>query len=122
MCRSIRNNINASGSNWDPLIPFYLMAYNSCPHTITNFSPFYMLHGRELLLPAIQGHQVKLSPDIKGTDEARLKQLQNSLQLAYRLARKNIRKSHSINKNYYDRKASEREFQKNDLVSLFDPT
>jgi hypothetical protein len=122
-CRSINHYINASGSNWDTLIPFYLMAYNSSPHTVTKFSPFYTLHGREPVLPTIQGHEVKLSTYIRGTDnEARLRQLHYSFQLAYRLFRKNIKKSHSINKNYYDRKTSERDFQKNDLVYLYDTT
>jgi transposase InsO family protein len=79
MCRSIIHYINASGSNWDTFVPFYMMAYNSCHHTVTNFSPFYMLLGREPVLPTIQGHQLKLSPDIRGTDnEARLRQLHKS--------------------------------------------
>jgi hypothetical protein len=91
---------------------FYLMEYNSCPDTVTNFSTFYMLHGREPVLPTIQGHQVKLSRPQRNSNEARLRQLHNSLQLAYRLARRNIKKSHSINKHCYDRRASERIFIK----------
>jgi hypothetical protein len=100
MCRSISHYINASGSNWDTQIPFNLMANNSCPHGTTNFSPYSMLHGREPIVPTIRWHQEQMSPDIKGTNnETTLKQLHNSLQLAYRLARNNSRKSHSITKN-----------------------
>jgi hypothetical protein len=60
------------------------MAYSSFPHGTTNFCPYYLLHCIEPVLPTIQGHQANLHPYIKGTDnEARLKQLQNILQLAF---------------------------------------
>jgi len=49
--KGISHYINASHTNWDVGVPFYLMAYRATPNTVTNFSPFYLLHGREMPLP-----------------------------------------------------------------------
>jgi transposase InsO family protein len=42
--------IDSANTNWD-VVAFYLMAYRATPNTMTGFSPFYMLHGREMPLP-----------------------------------------------------------------------
>jgi len=31
--------VNASGTNWDTIIPFYLMAYRATPHGTSGYSP-----------------------------------------------------------------------------------
>ena len=43
--------INATHTNLNVLMPFYLMAHRATPSSITGFSPFYLLHGREMPLP-----------------------------------------------------------------------
>jgi hypothetical protein len=43
--------VNTNNTNWDVLTPFFLMVYRATPHTVIQFSPFYLLHGREMLLP-----------------------------------------------------------------------
>ena len=43
--------INATNTNWDTLIPFFLMAYRATPNSVTGYSPFYLLHGREMEIP-----------------------------------------------------------------------
>ena len=40
--------IDSANTNWDVVVPFYLMAYRATPNTTTGFSPFYPLHGREM--------------------------------------------------------------------------
>jgi hypothetical protein len=46
MHQGLSDYVNASGTNWDTLIPFYLMAYRATSHGSTGFSPYYLLHGR----------------------------------------------------------------------------
>jgi transposase InsO family protein len=60
--------VNASGTNWDTLLPFYLMAYNVTPHSSTSYSAYYMLHEREITLPTSQGLKAKLASDAKDTE------------------------------------------------------
>jgi transposase InsO family protein len=50
--RGLSYYVNSKGSDWDNLLALYLMSYNGCPHSTTSYSPYYLLHGRELVLPS----------------------------------------------------------------------
>jgi hypothetical protein len=122
MHQGLSHYVNASGTNWDTLILFYLMAYRATPHGSTGFSPYYLLHGREMILPTTQSITAKLSPEVKGTDQAgKLEGLKSSLKSAYKLVRQNIHNSYESNKRYYDRTAKERTFSVGDVMYLFCP-
>jgi len=121
--QGLSHYVNASGTNWDTLIPLYFMAYRHTPHGSTGYSPYFLLHGREMVLPTTQDIRAKLSPKVKGTDyEGKLENLKSSLNLAYKMVRRNIRKSNETNRQYYERKAKKRSFKVNDWVYLFNPT
>jgi hypothetical protein len=99
-----------------------MMTYNATPHSSTKFSSFYLLHGRETVLPASENLRAKLPPEIGDTEIGpRLENLKSSLQLAYKIARANTRNAHVSNKKFYDRKATSREFKEGDPVYLFNP-
>jgi len=75
-----------------------------------------------MVLPTTQDIRAKLSPKVKGTDyEGKLENLKSSLNLAYKMVHRNIRKSNETNRQYYDRKAKKRSFKVNDWVYLFNP-
>jgi hypothetical protein len=98
------------------------MVYRATPHGSTGFSPYYLLHGREIVLPNTEDVRAKLSPKVRGTDyEGKLENLKSSLNVAYKTVRRNIRKSNATNRQYYDRKAKKRSFEVNDMVYLFNP-
>jgi hypothetical protein len=79
---------------------------------MTKYGPYYLLHGREMALPSSHHLSAKLPPEIQGTENAsRLKSLKASLELAYKVARENIRKAYHKNKGYYDRKSKHREIE-----------
>jgi hypothetical protein len=114
--------VNALGTNWDTLIPFYLMAYCATPHGTSGYSPYCLLHGREMVLPTSHDLRVKLTPDVKETEQVpRLENLKSTLKTAYKLVRENSHKSHVTNKRYFDRRAQERKFEEGDIVYLFSP-
>jgi transposase InsO family protein len=122
MHQGLSHYVNDSGTNWDTLINFYLMAYRATPHGTTGFSPHYLLHAREMVLPTTQNIAAKLSPDMTDTDQvAKLENLKSSLKTAYKLVRQNIDKSYQSNKRHYDRKAKQRTFSADDVVYLFCP-
>ena len=82
--------MNASGTNWDTLVPFYLMAYRATPHGTSGYSPYYLLHGREMILPTSQDLRAKLSPDVRESECAnRLENLKSTLKTAYKSVREN---------------------------------
>jgi transposase InsO family protein len=111
--------VNVSGTNLDTLLPFYLMAYNGSPHVSTGFTPHYLLHGKEIVLPTTHGHRAELPPHIRGTElEPRLKNVRSSLRLAYTATRESIRKARANNK-YYDRKATDRHISVGGVVYVY---
>jgi len=109
--------VNANHKNWDEVVPYYLMSHRATPHTTTSYSPFYSLHGREMVLPSTENLKARLPKDNTDEDQ-RLENMKSNLRLAYRLAAKASRKSHLNNKRLYDRKAKPREFEVQDLVYL----
>jgi len=98
------------------------MAYRATPHSTTHYSPFYLLYGREIVLPNEGDLKVKMSSHIQDVDQVqRLENLKSSLLEAYKEVGLNNRKAHQKNKAYYDKKAKERKFEVHDKVYLFCP-
>ena len=123
MNEGLSHYVNANGNNWDKLVPFYLMAYRATPHGSSGYSPYFLLHGREMVIPSTQDLRAKLSSEAETHENAnRLENLKSSLKRAYQEVRKNSKRSHQVNKQYYDRKAKVRTFEPNDIVYLFNPS
>jgi hypothetical protein len=49
--QTMSHYVNKYGNNWDDFVDYARMAQRATPHTVTKFSPFYLLHGREMRLP-----------------------------------------------------------------------
>jgi transposase InsO family protein len=62
--------INSTTTNWDVAVPYYLMAYRATPNTTTGFSPFYLLHGREMDLPTSDDLKDKLAQKVQIKNKA----------------------------------------------------
>ena len=109
--------IEASHSYWDSVVPFYLMAYRTTPNMTTGYSPSFLLHGREMLLPSNDNLKAKVSsrnPDLNRQTEnpkAILKSAYKSVKVA----------NSSHQKKYYDHQAKQREFHASDLMYLYQP-
>ena len=98
------------------------MAYTATPHSTTQYSLFYLLHGREMVLPNEGDLKTKISPDIQEVDKVqRLENLEFSLLKAYKEVRLNNRKAHQKNKACCDKKAKERKSEVHVKVYLFCP-
>ena len=76
---------DSTGTNWDVVLPFFLMDYRATPHSTTGFSPFYLLHGREMVLQNEGDLKAKISPNIQDVDQVqRLENLESTLMKAYK--------------------------------------
>jgi len=96
------------------------MVYRATPNTVTGYSPYYLLHGREMTLPNSDHLKAKVSSE-NPHQNSRLKNLQSSLKLAYQQVARANKKSYLNNKFWYDRKAKQRKFEVNDFVYLHKP-
>ena len=110
--------VNHSHTVWDLQVPFFLMGYRATPHTTTGYSPFYLLHGREMSLPGNENLKAKVSTNPWDIDQ-RVENLKASLRSAFRSVKWANKKSHQKNKRYHDRRAKHREFVVGDLVYLY---
>ena len=116
----ISHYINASHTNWDVVVPFYLMAYRATPNTVTKTSPNYLLHGREM--PLLNSDNLKERVLRENPDHhQRMESLKASLNAAYTYVSKSNKKIHQDNKRLYDRRAKLRKFKFGDIVYLYSP-
>ena len=115
LSEGLSHYVNTCGNNWDTLVPLYLMVYRNTPHGTTKHIPYYMLHGREMILPSMQFLRDKLSTDFRDSEHGpRLENLKSRLRTAYKMAREQGRRSHATNKRYYDKRAKHRKFEVGD--------
>jgi len=52
--------IDSSHTNWDNLVPSCLMAYRATTNTVTGYSHYCLLHGREMTLPNSDNLKVRV--------------------------------------------------------------
>jgi hypothetical protein len=98
------------------------MAYRATPHGSTGYSSYYLLHGREIILPTVQDVKAKLPLELRGTVYVvKFENLQSSLKTAYKTMRRIIRNSHGAIKKHHDRRAKERNFKVDDVIYLYSP-
>jgi len=59
---ALSHYINSANTNWDTILPFFLIACRATPHSVTAYRPSYLLHGRDMELPindSLKAHCVK---------------------------------------------------------------
>jgi len=117
---ALSHYINSANNNWDTLVPFFLMFYRATPNSNTGHSPFFLLHGREMEIPNNDNLKAQITSE-NPSQKRSLENLKASLKLAYKLVARAKQKSHQNNKRLYDRRATVRNFEENDLVYLYNP-
>jgi hypothetical protein len=101
--RSLHNGlshyVDSANTNWDTLVPLFLMAYRATPNTVTGYSPFFFLHGREIETPGSDNLKARVKTDNTDLDH-RLENLRASLKSGYKLAAEMKRKAQQTNKRF----------------------
>lgn len=118
--------VHKDGKNWDKFVPYAIMAYRATPHTVTTFSPYYLVFGRHMKLPIEDRFiQVKRNLGRKQNSydsyEAHVKLLADRIRVASQVVRQQSKRGHEQSKAHYDKRAREREFNAGDIVYLYDP-
>ena len=78
---ALSHYINAANTNWDTIAPFFLMAHRAQPLSVTGYSPFYLMHGREMLLPGNDNLKARRVQESTSLDR-RIENLKSSLGMA----------------------------------------
>ena len=89
-------------------------------HSTRGYSPFFLLHGREIVTPANKNPRAKTPKATQGPEQ-QVVSLKARLRQAYMAVNKANRKSHMANKKRYDRRPKHHSFNVGDHVYLYNP-
>lgn len=109
-----------SQQDWDTWVPYVLMAYRFHTQSSTGYSPYFLLHGRDPVLPfdnILKPQTVKYD-----TDENYVSELMARLNSVFTIVRANLSRSKEKQAIQYNKTASEKHFTLGQLVYLHDPS
>jgi len=98
---SIMGKLVESHRDWDNMLPFVMAAYRSSRHEATNYTPNFLLLGREVRAPVdiVYGMPEKLVP-VSYDDYA--EEMEDRMRTAYTFERQNLQRAAERSKIYYD--------------------
>ncbi|XP_074040987.1 tropomodulin isoform X2 [Leptinotarsa decemlineata] len=105
-----------SQRDWDNWIPFVLMAYRGSIHSSTGYSPYFLLHGRDQVLPMdsfIRSQRLKYD-----YDENYVSEFMARMHRVYSEVYNNTEKTKEKRIKEFNKKSEERAFELGDLVYL----
>ena len=103
--------------NWQEWVPTLVHAYNCTTLSVTGFSPYFLIYGRQPKLPIDIEYGVTL-PDSYNDCKTYADKLERRLQWAYQAAQKYIEKETNRSKKYYDKNYKCAVLQLGDLVMV----
>ena len=110
--------VDRTHRDWDTKIPSILSAYRTAVNDSTKFSPFFVLYGRDPVLPV----DTLLSPKYRYQGEEYVPTMLENMHKAHHQVQHNLIQSHERNKKYYDRKAKPVQLKPGDMVYFRDPS
>ena len=110
--------VSKSQRDWDTKLPSILSAYRTAKNETTKYSPFFLLYGRDPVLPL----DSILSPKYRYQGEDYVPTMLENMHSAYSHVRHNLVQSHERNKFYYDRTAKPTKIKVGDMVYFRNPT
>ena len=116
--QALRAYCKGQQDDWPEILPGIMMAYRSTPATqSTQYSPFFMLYGREMRLPIDTVLQPKdhLPQDYK----VHLSRILQNLEVCRKLAGENIKAAQDKYKYHYDKRAKVPDYRPAQRVWLY---
>jgi len=121
----LRAYTNEYQTDWDEYLPLCAMAYNGSKHSSTDYTPNFLMFGRdfrvplELVLPSPDDDR-HFSVNYDSMDHF-IKRMKYMFREVYAQTRENLQLAMKVQKRYYDQKANRREFKVGDTVWLYNP-
>ncbi|XP_069128992.1 uncharacterized protein [Argopecten irradians] len=114
---SLRSYCNEKQSNWHDILPSIMLSYRAVPSTqSTQFSPYFLLFGRECRLPI----DTVLTPTttVGKSAESHLAKIIENHETFRQLAKDNVRKAQAKYKKQHDKNAKNPDFRIGERVWL----
>jgi hypothetical protein len=112
--------VDENHRDWDSLLPYVMAAYRSSRHETTQYSPNYLMLGREVRAPVdlVYGSPEGPAP---ATFDHYAEELDERMRRAYSLAREHLKAAAERNKRYYDLRLKPQKYSLGDWVYYFNP-
>ena len=118
----LRAVVSEFGSDWDDHLPYILLAYRSTVHDSVNFTPNFLMFGREVRVPVdIMYGDRQSASGVPTCPIEYVEWVRNVMQNSYKIARENLEKSAIRQKRGYDVNTKTRSFKRGDWVWVFYP-
>ena len=120
--KSLVKYINADQDDWDEHLESVLFSYHTSVHATTKYTPFFLMYGREAVLP-IQLHTSNVDnghaiPEIESEAQRHAARLDTIRTETFMKVASNIENAQAKQKLYYDRKHAKAEFKLRSPVLL----
>ena len=115
----LKTVIDSNQLNWPQLLPGILMAFRMTPSASSEFSPFYLVFGKEMNLPFDTDLIPK--PDINKNIKQHVQNVLDNLKIAKTIATENMQHAQSYQKAHYDKNTAMPKFEIQDQVLLYTP-
>lgn len=109
--------VSANKSDWSELLPYAMFSYNNTVHSTTGFSPHFLVHGYNIIIP-----NKLTTPKTNYDYQSYADIVRNRIAASLKIARENLRKGKLKSKKYYDRGTAEVEIKENDMVLIQNKT
>ncbi|UYV79636.1 K02A2.6-like, partial [Cordylochernes scorpioides] len=109
--------VDVEQRNWDAVLPYVTFAYNTSQQESTGFSPFYLIHGRDVETPLDTILAYRENTSLEDYVESMVTNAEDARQLA----RLNILRSQERDKSRYDQSHRPVHYKTGDLVWVFTP-
>ena len=106
--------------DWDTVLPYVMAAYRSSRHEVTQYSPNYLLMGRDVRAPVDLVYGLpETTTSVTYDDYA--EELEDRLRRSYDLARRHFGEAAVQSKRYYDLRVRPQRYKANDWVYFYNP-
>ncbi len=113
--------IDDNQKNWAELLPFVTSAYRSSQHSVTRYTPNFLVYGREARMPIDLVLGTPGDPSNRLSVDEHVAQMQNKMMIAYEAVRKNLKVAAECRKNYYDMRVKKENFVEGNRVWYYYP-
>ena len=114
--------VDADHKNWDEVLPYVTFAYNISKQESTRYTPFYLLYGREAVLPTDLSFDVESNMYVATeSNQDYAVRITKNLTEAREEVRENLRRVHLKQKSEYDNRRRDASYRVGDLVLIYKP-
>ena len=113
--------VNERQTDWDLLLPYIMAAVRNARQESTNYTPNFLMLGREVRVPVDFLLGEGNSPEHPVTYDDFVENVRERMLSAHDLVRQHLGKAAQRNKRQYDLRMKEAKFKPNDLVYYYNP-